>query len=57
MQKIKSHVPALSTNPRANPLPPPFFFVFSKIVAVENKYSVLGLHENKFSGRAFDENK
>ena len=50
MQNIESHV---------TPPPPCFFFyfAFSKIVAVENKYSVLDLHGNKFSGRARDENK
>ena len=36
---------------------PRLLFAFSKIVAVENKYSVLGLPGNKFSGRARDENK
>ena len=45
------------------PLPLPIFFffffflLFKKIVAVENKYSVLNLPGNKFSGRARDENK
>ena len=43
-------------------LPPPplfffFFLLFKKFVAVENKYSVLDLPGNKFSGRARDENK
>ena len=47
---------------RALPPPPLFFFfffclLFKKIVAVENKYSVLDLPENKFSGRARDGNK
>ena len=37
--------------------PPPFFWLFKKIIAVENKYSVLDLPGNKFSGRARDENK
>ena len=38
--------------------PPPFFFLlFKNFVAVENKYSVLDLSRNKFSGRARDENK
>ena len=51
-------------NPRTTPPPPPpsflfnfFFLLFKKFVAVENKYSVLDLPENKFSGRACDENK
>ena len=45
------------------PTPPPttiffvLFLLFKKIVAVENKYSVLDLPGNKFSGRARDENK
>ena len=34
-----------------------FFAKFKKIVAVENKYSVLNLPGNKFSGRALDVNK
>ena len=34
---------------------PPFFLLFKKFVAVENKYSVLDLPGNKFSGRARDE--
>ena len=57
-----------STEPSHSPppLPPPppapiFFFFFllfeKKIVAVENKYPVLGLPGNKFSGRACDQNK
>ena len=49
----------------AQPPPPPpppnlvffFFWFLKKIVAVENKYSVLDLPRNKFSGRARDENK
>ena len=36
---------------------PPFFLLFKKTVPVENKYSVLDLPGNKFSGRARDENK
>ena len=39
------------------PSPPFFFLIFKKFVAVENKYSVLDLPGNKFSGRARDENK
>ena len=51
MQNTESHVlPPLLT-------PPFFFLLFQKFVAVENKYSVLGLPGNKFSGRARDENK
>ena len=44
-------------------LPPTFFFFLfffllsQKLVAVENKYSALGVSGNKFSGRARDENK
>ena len=34
-----------------------FWFAFKKIVALKNKYSVLDLPGNKFSGRARDENK
>ena len=48
-------------NPRTNPTPPPFFLIFvllfQKFVSVENKYSVLGLPGNKFSGLARDEYK
>ena len=57
--KARSMPPLL--NPRTTP--PPFFLLFSfllfikKFVAVENKYSVLDLPGNKFSGRARDENK
>ena len=58
MQNIESHVlPPLL-------IPPPLFFfffffflLFQKFVAVENKYSVLSLPGNKFSGRVRDENK
>ena len=59
MQNMESQVlhPLLNT-------PPPhffsfffFFLLFKKFVAVENKYSVLDLPGNKFSGRARDENK
>ena len=54
MQNIESHVLPPLLNPRTNP---PFFLLIQKFVAVENKYSVLGLRENKFSSRARDENK
>ena len=37
--------------------PHPPFLLFKKIVVVENKYAVLDLPGNKFSGRAHDENK
>ena len=62
MQNIESHVLPPLLNPRTNPQPPFFLFfffllLFQKIVMVENKYSVLGLPGNKFSGRARDENK
>ena len=63
MLNIEYYVLPPLLNPRTNP-PPSFFFfffffflLFQKFVAVENKYSVLGLPENKFSGRARDENK
>ena len=53
MQNIESHVLLPLLNPHTN-----FFFrFFTNFVAVENKYSVLGLPGNKFSGRARDENK
>ena len=55
MQNIENHVLPPLLNPRTNP--PFFFWLFQKFVAVENKYSVLGLSENKFSSRARDENK
>ena len=58
MQNIENHVLSPLLNPRTNP---PFSFfcfcLFKKFVAVENKYSVLGLPGNKYSGRARDENK
>ena len=53
MQNIESHVLSPLLNPRTNPPP----LLFQTFVAVENKYSVLGLPGNKFSGRARDENK
>ena len=60
MQNIESHVLPLYLI-LALPPPParhsPFFLLFQKFVGVENKYSVLGLPGNKFSGRARDENK
>ena len=56
MQNMGSQVLPPLLNPRSNP-PPPLFFAFKKIVAVKNKYSVLDLPGNKFSGRARDENK
>ena len=58
MQNIENHVLPPLLNPLTTP-PPLFFFFFAlqKFVAVENKYSVLGLPGNKFSGRARDENK
>ena len=55
MQNIENHVLPPLLNPRTNPPPPPL--LVQKSVAVENKYSVLGLPGNKFSGRARDENK
>ena len=58
MQNMESQVLPPLLNPRTTP--PPFFFfflLFKKIVAVENKYSVLDLPGNKFSGRARDENE
>ena len=44
-------IPAPLLNPHTTP-PPHFLFLllFKKIVAVENKYSVLDLPGNKFSG-------
>ena len=57
MQNKENHVLPPLLNPRTNAPPPPFFALFQKFVAVENKYSVLGLPGNKFSGRARDENK
>ena len=56
MQNMESLFLPPLLNPRTTP-PPLFFLLFKKIVAVENKYSVLDLPENKFSGRARDENK
>ena len=58
MQNMESQVLPPLLNPRTPP-PPPFFFfwLFKRIVAVENKYSVLDLPGNKFSGRDRDENK
>ena len=63
MQTIESQVLPPLLNPCTDT--PPLFFVFfccfflrfKKIVAVENKYSVLDLPGNKFSGRVRDENK
>ena len=58
MQNMKNQVLPPLLNPRTTP--PPFFFfflLFKKFVAVENKYSVLDLPGNKFSGQARDENK
>ena len=43
--------------PSPTPTPTIFFLLFKKILAVENKYSVLDLPRNKYSGRARDENK
>ena len=64
MQNMESQVLPPLLNPRTTPPPPPphfffffFFLLFKKFVAVENKYSVLDLPGNKFSGRARDENK
>ena len=57
MQNIESHVLPPLLNPRTNTPPPNLFFLFQKFVAVENKYSVLGLPGYKFYGRARDENK
>ena len=60
MQTIESQVLPPLLNPRTDPPPPIFFFfflLFKKFVAVENKYSVLDLLGNKFSGRVRDENK
>ena len=52
MQNIENHDLPPLLNPRTNPPPPffSFFFPFQKFVAVENKYSVLGLPGNKFPG-------
>ena len=62
MQNIKP-CPAPLLNPRTNPPPPPhptpilFYFIylifllFQKYAAVENKYFVLRLPGNKFSGQ------
>ena len=61
MQTIESQVQPSLLNPRTDIPPPPFFFFFfgflKKLVAVENKYSVLDLPGNKLSGRVRDENK
>ena len=57
MQNMESQVLPPLLNPRTTPPPPHFFLLFKKFVAVENKYSVLDLPGNKFSGRARDENK
>ena len=58
MQNIENHVLPPLLNPRTKP---PFFFflflLFQKFVVVKNKYSLLGLPGNKFSGRERDENK
>ena len=51
MQNIESYVLPLLLNPIF------FFCFFQKFVADENKYSVLGLPGNKFSGWVRDENK
>ena len=56
MQNMDSKVLTPLLNPRTTP-PPSIFCLFKKIVVVENKYSVLDLPGNKFSGRAPDENK
>ena len=56
VQNIESHVLPPLLNPRTNSPPPPVF-AFLEIIAVENKYSVLGLPGNKLSGRVRDENK
>ena len=59
MQNMESQVLPPLLNPRTTPPPasPIFFCFLKKIVAVENKYSVLDLPGNKFSGRACDENR
>ena len=60
MQNMESQVLPSLLNPRTTPHFFLFFFfflVFKKFVAAENKYSVLDLPGNKFSGRARDENK
>ena len=59
MQTIESQVLSPLLNPRTDTPTPHFFFflLLKKNVAVKNKYSVLDLPENKFSGRVRDENK
>ena len=63
MENMVSQVLPPLLNPRTTPPPPLFFFFFffflllKKILVIENKYSVLDLPGNKFSGRAHDENK
>ena len=61
MQTIESQVLPLYLTLALTPPPLPhfffFFLLFKKIVAVENKYSVLDLPGNKFSGQVRDENK
>ena len=62
MQTIESQVLPLYLTLALTPHPHFFFFfffflLFKKFVAVENKYSVLDLPGNKFSGRVRDENK
>ena len=61
MQNMESHVlPPLLNLRTINPSPIFFFFFFlpfQKFVAVENKFSFLGLPGNKISSRARDENK
>ena len=62
MQNIENNVLPPLLNPHTNPplfflLLLLFFMLFQKIIAVENKYSVLGLPGNKFSGQARVENK
>ena len=68
MQTIESQVLPPLLNPRTDNTPPHFFYyfffflvffflLFKKFVAVENKYSVLDLPGNKFSGRVRDEDK
>ena len=57
LQSVMQNIESLVMPPRTNPPPCYFSCFFKKCVAVENKYSVFGLHGNKFSGRAHDENK
>ena len=46
--------PLFSTLALTPPPAIPLFLLFQKVVAVENKFSVLGVPGNKFSGRARD---